>query len=162
MFVGNAELSWEDLGKLFTTTYTALLAGFFGFVSANWGDHNEDLYESDRLAGYKIKDDDGFQAAYEVGHAKGLDIGYERGRLMSNATLLFDLRNTYLEIGFLPILHYIHQIIHVNRGKFFCTDPRDAFYGLNGLCRASSLPPLSYDKSEVEVFRVYGSFDPHK
>lgn len=34
-FVGNAELSWEDLGKLFAATYTTLLVEFHGFVPEN-------------------------------------------------------------------------------------------------------------------------------
>jgi len=108
MFVGNAELLWDDLGRLFTTTYTAILANGRGFVSANWGDHIEDFYEKNRVTGYKIKDDGGFQAAYEVGHSVTYDIRYEIGSLMSNVMLLSDLRNTYLGNGFLPVSNYIH------------------------------------------------------
>lgn len=155
MFIGNAELSWDDLGRLFTETYTAMLANGRGFVSPNWGDHTKDFEEKNRVTGYKIKDDGGFQAAYEVGHSSGFDIGYKIGRLLSNVAVLSDLRETYLGNGFLPVSHYIHQIIHTNRGRFFCTDPRDAIYGLNGLCKNNSIIPLSYEKLVGQIFREF-------
>lgn len=41
LFVGSAELSWEDLGKLFTATYATTLAIFRGSKPVRWRDLTE-------------------------------------------------------------------------------------------------------------------------